>query len=1622
MSSGIQRVSLNSFGYGGTNAHVILESAPSTTKGNPFLANGEQKSLAKNTNSLSNESYPKIDVSLANGSSSASSNSSIGNSTICTLPDSETSSIIDTELPSKNETSAVKDLSKDTGQKSKDRAETPKLIVITANSEESLRANIKSLHQWTVACEPTAFSIDNLSYTLAIRRSLFRWRHTIVAATQEELASSLDNDKPRVSRMVPKLRVAFVFTGQGAQWHAMGRELLLGPTRFRDSIMKSDNILKNAGCQWSLEEELSKDESISRVGESEVSQPSTTAVQIALVELLVSLGIRPHSVCGHSSGEIAAAYAAGALSHQGAIEAAYRRGVWSAAAKELNSTKGAMIAVGIGEAAVLPYVKQTKKGLLTVACVNSPESTTISGDVAAIDELKSILDKQGIFNRKLKVDSAYHSHHMKKVADQYQKSLEHITTADAGRDVAFFSSVTGAKKTSNFGPAYWTQNLVSKVRFSDAVKLVSADMTASKRSGASTNIFVEIGPHSALSGPLRQSLASTNLKYLYISALLRGKNALQTVSELAGQLFENGYPLDLKAAISLNGSNKLPKAVGDLNPYSWDHSTTFWHESRLSREHRLRDFPHHDLLGLLDVNSNIHEPRWRYHINVDHIPWLKDHVIEGSVIFPGSGYLCMAIEAMKQITEIRKTPGKIIKYILRDITFSKPIVVPEPIMDGFTPETEVQLTLSPHKSTDNSRWESFRIFSFSSDGVWHEHCSGRISVEMIARIDDVEGRREEEFLNDALSGQMESIRDACNNSIDSQKFYEDMKTSGNNFGPMFTVLKEINVGACKGYTKLAIPDVASCMPKLFMEPHVIHPTTLDALNQLIAGLFKIYCSNSPLMPVYTSEITVAANMTTRAGQELLVAVDVHPEGPRSLTGNCWAFQKNEDRSLSSVFTTSGLQLRGIGDAQSDDQDVPFQRKMTYKLEWVATEDDHTTEPANKDVESPLISSATNSGTLKGTKTLPHRKVFLLSESNSTALQQLGDGISNIFTEDSCQCSQLPWDNLVIDADAHYIVLDDLAHPILFEPSTERFEALKMLFMTTKSLMWISTQASQSTSTSSFKGLATGLARVVRRENDGMNFVTIDIQDALLPSSLDVPAIVAQVAAASFWPLDNAQASKEYEYAYSDGRLLVPRLQKDDSFDSWVDRAVKDLEPEMVLYHQPDRPMQLHVETPGLLSSLRFIDDPLAQAHLLPDEIEIEARAYGINFKDVYIALGQMLPGVNMVGEVAGVVTAIGSSFNYQFRVGDRVAAIGARPFASRARVNGFQACALPSSMPFTIGASIPTVFLTAYQCIVEVAHLRKGQTILIHAASGGVGQAAIMLSQNIGAEIFATVGSVSKRQLLIDKYNIPESHIFSTRSRSFKQGVLRLTKSKGVDVVLNSLSGEWLTDSWECIARLGTFVEIGKADIYHRSQLSMVPFDKSVTFAAVDLVVLFEVRPEEMSHRFSKIISMFENGTLSTLEPVTVMPMTNMEDAFRVISSRKHTGKVVLEVDNTTTVNAVPLRPIPLKLDESWTYVVAGGLGDLGKRICLLLASHGAKHVLTLSRRSLDSEAREAFQSQILSLGAVVHVVKCDITQASDIIEAALFCREKLPPVKGVIHAGMVLRVSKSKFLTGLIF
>lgn len=1780
-STGPRRVSVNSFGYGGTNAHVILEAPASYEKADrvpaPPKSNGKNGHTNGHTNGHANGHTNGHDTK---------ENGTNGYTEVQEIPSP------DHGINGPNGTNGTHGTNGHNGLngKTRDHAEEvvsgtpngrtlpiPKLFVLSARSETSLQAMVANLQGW-VSSHDDASSLSNLAYTLSSRRSELQFRFSVAAASHDELINLL-GQKPRITKAASNFRSVFLFTGQGAQWHAMGRELTRKNLVFRKSMLQSEKILKDLGADWSLIEELSRDEDNSRVGQAEISQPSTTAIQIALVDLLKSYQILPNLVLGHSSGEIAAGYAAEALDHETALEISYRRGFMSQACARVISARGAMMAVGLGEVDVKKYVEQTKTGLICVACINSPVSTTISGDETAIDELKQILDEESIFNRKLKVDTAYHSHHMKKVAAEYLESIAHIKAHTPNPAIKFYSSVAVAHKTSDFDAKYWVDNLVSPVRFGNALELLCRTELVGLEPAPLT-LFTEVGPHGALAGPVRQTIKGLNLtsfKSSYLSTLSRGRDAAITLLETAGKLFEFGYPVSLQATL---GKNQSAILVDDLDPYPWDHSTSFLYESKLSKEHRFRAHPPHDLLGLRVPGTTNHEPTWRNLLGVGSLPWLSDHVVDGFAIFPASGYLSMAVEAVRQISVDRKIQGFISQIHLKNVSFTKSIMIPERRTDGLTSDVEVLLTLRPAKSLTDRTWETFRIMALSPEDVWHEHCTGHIMVEWAAKEDEVEGFREEKMANSIGLEHLREIIDACSTTISGEDLYKNFTDNGNVYGPTFAGIESAQIGSRGGIAEIKIPDVKSMMPRKHQQEHVIHPASLDTVFQLGLPLYRRDVGNGPVMPTSIDDLIINCKLSSTPGTKWTVCSTLGQKGFRFASIDIMVFEEvTKGAPLVPVLDIRGGALRGIGEAPVDENTLPFSRKMSYALEWQpdvdllaslqqgdelnqlvsylqllafkqprmkildlsagseadialpflkaidcpegllldrytycsaethiesldqakaslrqwidrvdfkmldnsndltqqgfqegsydliivsqaehgsaneplsnwrkllkprgrlvlcasSVEGEHDDSPALpevdwharlehhnfKEVNSDQQNSIARPGMIVATTveeqsspTGDFPSIRIISQSQSDQIGSLADAFVAHMTALGFSCSLDGLSSEPVNVDAIHLVLDDSAGPILAAPSAEKFAQIVSLVTKAKSVLWLSCQESGAETHNPAKGMITGLARVVRRENSAMRFVTVDVQDDVLLTPEVLVSQISDIIKTSFATPVSISRSDEDEYKFSNGQLLIPRVHVDAKFDDWVKRAIYAQGMETGPFQQADRPLKLEVETPGLLSSLRFADDETPSKPLQPFEIELEARAYGVNFKDVFIAMGQMIPGVTMAGECAGVVRKVGSAIEGKFRVGDRVCGIFAEPFSSHPRIDGNFSCHLPESMTYSVGASIPVIFCTAYHCIVEVARLERGDTILIHAASGGVGQAAIQLAQNIGAEIFCTVGSSAKRQLLIDTFNIPPDHIFSSRLRTFKQGILRLTQGKGVSCVLNSLSGESLHDSFAVLAPLGTFVEIGKSDIYRKNEISMVPFDSSVTFAAVDLTVLARLKPTKMRETLDKVVSLFAEGTLKPVAPITAMPMTDIEDAFRLIQSRKHTGKVVLICDEQTQVKLTLARPQPLRLDKNGTYVISGGLGDLGRRIAKFLATHGAGHVATLSRRKLEEKDQLAFEEELRAIGSELHIIRCDVTDEESVQSAATECAERLPPVRGVIHAGMVLRVS----------
>lgn len=811
-----------------------------------------------------------------------------------------------------------------------------RLFVITARSKNSLSGTSQSLARWLSNHQLNDEALADLAYTLCSRRSHMAWRRSILASNSHELEEALYQDSNPVKSVDSHSKTLFIFTGQGAQHFAMGRELLRTKSKFTDSLLLSEKILKDLGASWSIIDELQLEENASHVNESRLAQPCVTALQIALVNLLESLGVRPHAVIGHSSGEIAAAYAAGALSQAAALKVAFYRGYISEIFRRTSDSKGAMIAVGLGEDEASNACLTVENGEVNVACVNSPSSTTLSGDELAISQLQKSFDDSGVFNRRLKVDIAYHSHHMRKPAVKYLGYLEGLEHGIPNPSVNFISSVTGEWKQGNFGPSYWVDNLVSRVSFSAALGTYCKmhECTPQVTSSTPVHDFIEIGPHSALSTPILQTVLHVQpkgFKSAYQASLIRHRDAVRTMLDVVGRLFAAGKPVDLVAANALDGSSQRRSNLHNLPPYVWDHSSVYWHESRLSVQHRMRREPHHDLLGLRIIGYASPDQRWRNLISVDALPWLRDHVVDNFVTFPGSAYLCMALEALKQTMRDDRMPVQPHQFVFRDVEFLKALIIPD------VPNTtiEVNLILTPSESgnrRNSTGWEEFRVSSWSDKTGWSHNCQGLVMAEYPNPADGIEAFQEQDFQMLSQKQEFRSMKSASKDSMNARKLYEDLEASGNKYGRYFALLEEVWVGEMQAVGRVNIPDVAECMPSKFMQPHTIHPTTLDALLHTTFPLFTRHNAAGSILVVGIKELTIAANIPSEPNHSFLVGASVSPNCARSTPAYVLAFERDRDSDLRPVVSLSG-ELRAIGEAQSASQETQADISTVYAMNW-----------------------------------------------------------------------------------------------------------------------------------------------------------------------------------------------------------------------------------------------------------------------------------------------------------------------------------------------------------------------------------------------------------------------------------------------------------------------------------------------------------------------------------------------------------------------------------------------------------------------------------------------------------------------------------------------------------------
>lgn len=744
-TSGPRRISVNSFGYGGTNAHCILDDAHSyltshglTGRHNTVLSS---RTITPEPSEPSESSEPTTPIT-PNTPNTPFSNATFSEAGNYGSPQEST-------------------MSQSTNLSDVGEPNTPQLLIWSSHEQNGISRMAESLTSY-LGKHHSGHDTDlikRLAYTLSNRRSRLDWTSFIVADSIPSAIASLTTPAKPVRPAAEPPSAVFIFTGQGAQWAGMGRELM-AYTTFRQRMDEANAHLKSLGCDWDLIEEINGP----RINEPQVSQPACTALQVALVDLVADWGVRPAITVGHSSGEIAAAYAKGALSRAAAWTVAYHRGRLSAGLQAGGLELG-MLAVALGEEETQGYIDQVKaENKPVVACVNSPVSVTVSGSAEGLQEVQDLIGSRAM-NRRLVVKTAYHSPFMQELAQPYLESLTGIENQNGeyGYSAKMFSSVTAAEITDEAlrQPQYWVDNMTCPVKFRQAL-----DAALSYASSAALPlVLVECGPHGALKGPCQQIMTAhptaEPTKTPYTSFLTRKENAITTALTAAGSLFQHGLPLKVAVANSKTSVPEDLTQLVDMPAFAWNHNTRFWYETPRTQAYRLRADARHDLLGTLDEScpDTTGEPVWKNYLRVAEVPWLKHNQLQGHAVLSFSGMLALVLEGVRRTADPLKS---IAGYQFRDVFPGPPLVLDE--VESSSVETRLAMRAWRAGSRSlTTYWREFSLSSRNRMGVWTQHSTGLVQIQYTA-LDD---HNKEAWRKELEQAQAESCQER-----DVEEFYK----------------------------------------------------------------------------------------------------------------------------------------------------------------------------------------------------------------------------------------------------------------------------------------------------------------------------------------------------------------------------------------------------------------------------------------------------------------------------------------------------------------------------------------------------------------------------------------------------------------------------------------------------------------------------------------------------------------------------------------------------------------------------------------------------------------------------------------------------------------------------------
>ncbi|XP_068623798.1 fatty acid synthase-like [Battus philenor] len=1350
--------------------------------------------------------------------------------------------------------------------------------------------------------------------------------------------------------------VWFVYSGMGSQWAGMATQLMRIPI-FAAAIERCHKALEPKGINLTKIITEPDPKIYDNILNSFIG---IAAVQIGLTDILKAVGIEPDHIIDHSVGELGCAYADGCFTAEEMILSSYSRGL---ASIETPFIKGSMAAVGLG----YNQIKTICPPEIEVACHNGPDSCTISGPADIMKSFVAKLVEQGIFAKEVPCSNiAYHSRYISDAGPKLLKYLREVIKDPKPRSKRWVSTsvpqaLWGDTKAALSSAEYHTNNLLSPVLFEETAKLIQPNA-----------ITIEIAPHGLLQAILRRSLKKDVIN---IPLTQRNEDNVQVLLTALGKLYETGINPQLA-----NIYPTVPFPVSQGTPMlghlvEWEHSED-WYVTSFKAQEKMKSGERTVRMSIADEDSE----------------FMAGHVIDGRNLYPATGYLVMVWETLGMMM------GELfmeISVVFENVRFQRATNIPK--------EGNLEFIIMIQKGSGN-----FEIVESGASIV-----TGRI----YAKKNVGQEYRALKAMPEASGPNIKHIL--------TKDFYKELRLRGYQYSGLFRGIIGCNVEGTRGRIAwvnnwvtfmdcmLQIKIVGQDTRGLFVPTRIeklcidtkMHYDAISKMNadsnrqsfeiRVYPHVDVIRAGGVEIRGLHATPISRKAPLgvpvlekyefVPNFGKYKMKVEDVLRSNIQTILENIQTYKVKAIEVADEVYKENEFKpvMEIVGDILGD---LPL-----VQPDLLIISEETIEMPNNITVENRKISGETNAVIFIGANLLERPdvlqqgvatlrdKCFIMSREKERPDPKIHSDKYDIIT--------------IHDTGLEYIVMFRKrigAKPAKFVRIVSNDQTFSWIDKVKEEL-----KAGQKlvlySQDESINGLL-GLVNCLRREPGG------EIVHGLLITDPSAPAFNPDL---------------EFYEEQLDKDLAI-NVYQDGQWGTYRHLLLGDLETIRATH------AFVNVTTVGDLTTLKWLEGALKENQTFKDPQKVLIQVYysAINFRDVMTTLGRVTADAVARGrlnqECVQGFEIVGRTPN-----GSRVMAMVTNSgTANMVQGDKNLLWTIPDEWTFEEAVTVPVAYGTVYYAMIIVGQLQRGESILIHAGTGGVGQAAINVALHYGCEVFTTVGTPEKRAFIKKLFpQLKDSHIGNSRDTSFEDMIRNETKGRGVDMVLNSLSDEKLQASVRCLGYRGRFLEIGKFDISNNTPIGMYYFLKEISFHGIMLDYIFEQDTE-----FRKKIQDLLNGGIESgaVRPLTycVFEKNEVEAAFRYMAAGKHVGKVIIKIRDEERTNR-PVKPTCVPMDavprymcqDDLVYVVVGGLGGFGLELADWLILRGARKILLTSRRGISNGYQSSRLRAWASYGADIRISTHDVTTESG-CEEMLMMANSMGQVEAIFNLAVILKDS----------